>query len=239
LNPNKKPYTKNGFYDATTDEAQIRDWWRKYPEAGIGIPTGNASGWILLDIDPDKGGDVALSALVLEYGDLPPTSHAKTPRGGDHYYFKNPTDIDVRNSESKLGKGVDIRGNGGYAAVPGCDASRRWTNPETLLADAPAWLVELAIAKKKREPAKPEKAGSIIAFAGTHIFYEGERHSGLRGVACGRRVHDWAKTEDELVEQVLQVNAARCVPPLPEDEATELATSAWAKYNPHGEGATV
>jgi hypothetical protein len=223
--PDKTPYTQNGFKNATTDPEQIRAWWKKHPDAGIGVPTGKASGLIVLDIDPDKGGDESLSMLVLEHGDLPPTSHAKTPRNGDHFYFKDPTETEVRNSESKIGKGIDIRGNGGYAVLPGCDPGRRWTNALDA-AEAPAWLVELAVAKKTRETVKTDKAGLIIPFAGTHVFYEGERHSGLRDVAWGRQIHAWAETEDELVEQVLAVNRTRCVPPLPEDEAEGLARSA-------------
>jgi hypothetical protein len=223
--PDKRPYTQNGFLDATTDQAQIRKWWTKFPDAGIGAPTGKVSGLMLLDIDPDKGGDESLSMLVLEHGDLPPTLHAKTPRNGDHFYFKDPTETEVRNSESKIGKGIDIRGNGGYVVLPGGDPGRRWTNALDA-AEAPAWLVELAVAKKTRETVKTDKAGLIIPFAGTHVFYEGERHSGLRDVACGRWVHAWAETEDELVEQVLAANRTRCVPPLPEDEAEGLARSA-------------
>ena len=52
----KKPLTPHGFKDAATDEAQIRAWWGKWPNAMIAAPTGPASGvWALdPDVDPVK-----------------------------------------------------------------------------------------------------------------------------------------------------------------------------------------
>ena len=46
-----------GFKDATTDEKTIRRWWREYPDAGIGMPTGKPSGMIVIDIDRKEGRD--------------------------------------------------------------------------------------------------------------------------------------------------------------------------------------
>ena len=33
----KVPLTRNGCKDATTDAAQIKAWWQKYPNANIGL----------------------------------------------------------------------------------------------------------------------------------------------------------------------------------------------------------
>ncbi len=46
----KHPRTKNGLKDATTDKKQIREWWGKWPNANIGIPTGSQSGFIVLAV---------------------------------------------------------------------------------------------------------------------------------------------------------------------------------------------
>ena len=35
----KRPLTKHGFKDATTNTAQISDWWAQWPDANIGTPT--------------------------------------------------------------------------------------------------------------------------------------------------------------------------------------------------------
>ena len=40
----KKPYTEHGFKDASKNLEQIAEWWTKWPDALIGVPTGAASG---------------------------------------------------------------------------------------------------------------------------------------------------------------------------------------------------
>src|SRR5262249_35451749 len=71
----KKPTTRNGFKDATTDEAQVRSWWTNGPGNMIGIPMGPRSGmWLVdADIDPAKGldGPKELAQLTAQYGPLP------------------------------------------------------------------------------------------------------------------------------------------------------------------------
>ena len=41
--PNKSPYTKNGFKDATIDVTKIKNFWLKFHDALIGVPTGKIS----------------------------------------------------------------------------------------------------------------------------------------------------------------------------------------------------
>ena len=51
----KEPITKHGFKDASRDEAKIRNWWTRAPNANIGIATGTQSGLIVVDIDSLEG----------------------------------------------------------------------------------------------------------------------------------------------------------------------------------------
>src|SRR5688500_18269260 len=53
----KHPRTKHGHNDATTDEKTIRQWWSQWPNANIGIRTGEVSNLLVVDIDPRNGGD--------------------------------------------------------------------------------------------------------------------------------------------------------------------------------------
>jgi hypothetical protein len=46
--------TPNGFKDASTDSAVIKIWWENNPDAAIGIPTGEISGLVVVDIDDYK-----------------------------------------------------------------------------------------------------------------------------------------------------------------------------------------
>ena len=47
----KKPLTTNGFKDASKDRKQIQEWWTRWPDANIGIATGEISGLIVIDLD--------------------------------------------------------------------------------------------------------------------------------------------------------------------------------------------
>jgi len=65
--PGKHPIGRlvpNGFKDATTDQEAISRWWREYPDAGIGMPTGSKSGLIVIDIDVKKGKDGTVALAV-------------------------------------------------------------------------------------------------------------------------------------------------------------------------------
>jgi hypothetical protein len=52
----KKPFTPNGFHDATTDRERIEHWWTQQPRANIAIPT---SGLVVIDIDGGNNGWLA------------------------------------------------------------------------------------------------------------------------------------------------------------------------------------
>jgi hypothetical protein len=52
----KHPRTENGHHDATTDKGIIEAWWQKWPDANVGLRTGEASGTVVLDVDPRNGG---------------------------------------------------------------------------------------------------------------------------------------------------------------------------------------
>ena len=82
----KRPFTVHGFKDASREEAQVRAWWTRFPDAMIGIPTGEISGvWVLdIDVDPVKGvnGFPLWSELIARNGEVPPHSRASRPAAG-------------------------------------------------------------------------------------------------------------------------------------------------------------
>ena len=117
----KHPRTKNGYKDASQDEDVIRDWWDTYPNANIGIVTGADSGIIVLDIDPQNGGEDSLKKLRKENGELQNTVKVVTGGGGEHMYFQHPEDGTKIGNRAGLGSeypGLDIRGGGGYVVAP-------------------------------------------------------------------------------------------------------------------------
>jgi hypothetical protein len=146
--PGKHPRTEHGVKDATTDEATIRGWWDRWPDANVGIATGRASGLVVVDVDPRNGGDDSLDALERQHGKLPQTVEALTGGGGRHLFFAHPGGH-IKNRV--LARGVDLKADGGYiVAPPSLHASGRTYEWETsshpddvALAPRPAWLIRL------------------------------------------------------------------------------------------------
>ena len=54
----KKPLTKHGYKDASKDPAQIEAWWNRWPNANIGLPTGETNGILVIDVDILSAGDI-------------------------------------------------------------------------------------------------------------------------------------------------------------------------------------
>jgi hypothetical protein len=159
----KKPLTTSGFKDATRDEAQIRAWWQKWPNAMIGAPTGPVSGmWVVdLDLDPARkiNGKATLDQLITQRGSIPETLTTITPRGGQHLIFAWDNNVEIRNSAGKIGPGIDVRGNGGYVCLPpsknATGGEYRWVaNGVAQAVLAPNWLIMLAKATKAKAWAK-------------------------------------------------------------------------------------
>jgi hypothetical protein len=148
---NKRPTIpgKGGYQHATADPAALRELWRRYPGPRVGMRTGEASGLSVLDIDkhPD-----AVRWLAEHRARLPATLVHRSGSGGLHFLFQHMRG--VRNSQGRLAKGVDTRGEGGsviwwpatgYPVL--CDAPP---------APWPRWLFEMLW-----PPASPVRAGPV------------------------------------------------------------------------------
>ena len=49
-----QPLISGGFKAASTDRTIIMEWWTKWPDALIGVPTGPASSFWVLTVDVDE-----------------------------------------------------------------------------------------------------------------------------------------------------------------------------------------
>lgn len=115
VGPDKKPLVRwKDFQARFPTEQEVAEWEKKFPNAGIGCPTGPFSKLFVIDVDGDKG---LQSQAKLNYP-LPITRISKTPRGY-HYFFKwNPRLDKYITTISDIQPGIDIRGKGGYVVVP-------------------------------------------------------------------------------------------------------------------------
>lgn len=222
----KTPLLKDWTNQATTDPQTISEWWRLYPDANVGVATGQASGIVVIDIDVDKGGDDSLYDLEQQYGKLPYTTESLTGGGGRHLFFKYPAGVTVRNSVGKLGPGIDVRSDGGQVVLPPSihksgnayewEASSHPVDLEPR--PLPQWLVDLV-----SEPAQPPPPQQTTPNQVPDQVVKGERNNLLASLAGGLR----AKGIDaaEILVLLQTVNQNRCVPPLQDDELDKIAKS--------------
>jgi archaellum biogenesis ATPase FlaH len=177
---NKRPYVGNGFHAATQDEKQIRQWWAQWPNALVGVPTGQATGLVVLDYDPDKATSATHQWMSDHTELLCSTRTHSTARGGKHYLFRSTdryqTGTNLVLSGSPRG-GLDLRANGGYiiwwpihggevgeekaAPVPAGLIDERLFRPERDMAPLPetspaAWAVEAPKVIRALEHITPE-----------------------------------------------------------------------------------
>jgi hypothetical protein len=210
--PGKHPRTKHGVKDATVDLGTINEWWSDWPDANVGVATGN--GLAVLDIDPDKGGEDSLREL-LDSHEPWDTSVVATGGGGLHFYFKS--DKAIRNNVG-VRPGIDVRGQAGYVVAPPSNhasgGTYTWQKKKTELAPWPSF--DFSRRKPKTKPisekgiAEGERNAKLASLAGTM------RHRGM--------------SEEAIAAALLEENK-RCLPPLAEEEVRLIATSI-SKYAP-------
>lgn len=145
-----------GFHDASADLDQVRAWWKRWPNANIGLPMGDRS-WFALDVDAGKDGIATRQRLEREHGPLPFTLRAATGGGGEHWIFTAPNADELVNRANVAG-GLDVRTLGGYIAIapsvhPVTGALYEWQVAIDPV-PAPAWLLALLPHKKQAEPVR-------------------------------------------------------------------------------------
>src|SRR5262249_49270632 len=104
----KRPWTDNGFKDASTDPELVRRWWAQWPRAYIGVPTGDK--FVVIDLDLQHV--EALSWFETNRARLPLTRTHVTKSGGRHLLFKPNSKVGC--TTSKLSPRIDTRGSADY-----------------------------------------------------------------------------------------------------------------------------
>lgn len=131
---------------ATRDPGVIRDWWRRWPTANVGLATGRQNGLLVLDVDA-AGGNRSLRELARRHGPLPATLAVRTGGGGRHLYFRHPGARIA--SPEDWRPGIDLRADGAYVVAPPSlhRSGRRyeWIDRKgpAAVADIPGWLRKL------------------------------------------------------------------------------------------------
>jgi len=160
----KSPYTPNGWKDATTDPAIIEGWWTDHPDAWIGMPTGEVSGFVIVDLDlkPGIDGRESWGDLQSRHGMAPETVEILTPSGGTHLWYRWPG-VPIKTNSSQLGPCIDIRGDGGYVICPPSPGYEQEASSVNSFAPMPEWLVALA----KKTPREVSRFGQTSGGSGS------------------------------------------------------------------------
>lgn len=233
----KKPLTTHGFKDASTNEDQVRAWWKRWPHANIGCPTG-ATTFDVVDVD-GADGIRSLERLVAKHGELPLGPTQVTGSGGRHLLFAGGT---LPTSARRL-PGLDTRGAGGYVVMaPSVHRSGRsyeMHGIELELPMPPDWLLD--VLGRDRQPALAEdQVGEpiyitddtsrlMLEMAGLGPPFtrlkEGEgRNVKLFKSACSLRARGQELTGIVTIMHV--ANRVLCEPALDQDELMKLCASA-------------
>ena len=170
--PGKHPLHKDWQLSASTDPHRITKWWTEWPNANVGIFTGN--GIVAIDLDLPKesnghqDGHVVWETLQQIHGLVPPTRTATTGSGGSHLLFR--TEHDNENSlpvlatfDTDMGGVIDVRGkdSGLIVAPPSRHISGeqyRWVDIDAPIAVAPEWFYESPEVTVPQDPKQLEGA---------------------------------------------------------------------------------
>ncbi len=139
---------------------------------------------MVIDID-GQAGMQTLRTLIAAHGPLS-TKWTRTGGGGWYAYLSHPG-ATVPSSASRIGEGLDVRGDGGYVVAP---PSRHWSgylyrwavSPDCALhadhpAPVPRWLLDLATPPARRHSeAAPGRLSAVRASAYAAAAVEREAH---------------------------------------------------------------
>jgi hypothetical protein len=162
----KRPACPHGFKDATIHPEAIQQLWRMYPGELIGVPTGEASGFDVLDVDSVKHPEAA-NWWLDHRRYIPHTRVHQTGTGGLHGLFLHSPRAHTGNA--RLGIGVDVKANGGY--IVWWPAYGRKVLLDVPLAPWPEWL----LAAQQPKPVKQQIISSgptPASIAGIASFVE-------------------------------------------------------------------
>jgi hypothetical protein len=115
---NKRPILKDWTNIEEQDSEEIFEYFKSGKANQIGIRTDDV---FVVDIDYDQIKNINGYESLKQLKNLIPdnfdeTLQAKTPRGGTHFYFRKPEDIEIKNT-TNLAPGIDIRGRGGFVVA--------------------------------------------------------------------------------------------------------------------------
>ncbi len=208
----KKPLVPHGFKTASLHPEDLSRWWTKWPNAQVGLPTGNVNRLFVLDVDGSQ------ARAYIEKMQLPDTFTVETSPGHRQLWFHQPDGVTTKCTAGVLAPELDTRGDGGYVIAPG-SVHHETGQPYRALNDLP-WA---EMPPQLLQAVNGNGAGSIPADA----IPQGRRHQTMLSMAGALRARGLAPAS--VLAALMAVNEQRCVPPLLIAELEKLAAYVGTK----------
>jgi len=202
------------------------------PDANIGIATGAVSGFVVLDVDPDKGGLKSILELQNVVGAMPKTPRVLTGGRGEHWYFQYPGSV-LKNRVGLAGyPGLDFRADGGYVVAPPSN-HKSGNLYEFMVGCAPAGIskdgVELAeLPMGMVEIVRERPASTTDDYAHLETIPDGQRHDAMMRLAGALRRRGLGK--DAIYAALLAEDKRLCSPPISNEDGGDSELLAMAEY---------
>ncbi len=216
----KVPSSQHGFKDASNNPVKLNQWFCN-TENNVGVRTGGEL--VVIDFDARNGGLETFDEIKAT---LPETLKVNTSDGGFHLYYQcNQT---VKCGVNVLGKGVDVKADGGYVVAPPSihpsGEQYSFANWGVEIAILPDEILEKLISNKVKKPSKAKLKDGKISM--------GERNNSLLSYAgfLRRKGHD----EDFILAALEQLNTEACTEPLSDEEVENIVNSVM-RYDPSDE----
>jgi len=199
---------------------EINRWWGQWPDANIAVVTGKISGLVVLDLDIKHG-------RTSKEFKIPATVCAHSGNGGEHFFFKYPTNGHIKSGSAISGLGVDIRASGGYVLLsPSINETGgiyEWIVPfesKDDLAEMPEWLKKITV----------DNANDKKWLSGKDGVSEGLRNDTCASMA-GKIISSLdSQLWESLGWELLKVWNQKCSPPLIEKEMRSVWNSIKTKH---------
>ena len=231
--PGKHPRIRDWDNKASTDPAQVRQWWQRWPTANIGIAAGPSN---LVVVDKDTYQEVAGDGILTIADSETVTS--LTGGGGEHLIYRHPeSGPPLRNDDKALPTWVNIRAHGG-----------QFVAPPSLHKSGHRYEWETGYGPHEMEPSPLPDALRVLLQPGDGQADNGQRRRATpipEQIAAGGRNNTLTSLAGSMRRRglgvavieaaLLQVNAEQCDPPLPDDEVKAIAASV-AQYAPSPNG---
>ncbi len=192
---------------STSDPDGVRRLWRQFPEAAVGVVTGQRSNLYVVDVDREEA--LTAAGFSLTGGRQVATNRP----GGRHIYFSAPSDGGKVKNVAR--DGLDLRGDGGFVVCWGAP-------PDGTLSPLPRDVTEWA-----RGGTSENGPADVLP----DEIHEGGRESALVSLAGSMRRR--GSSRSAILAAITVENSERCRPPLPSEDLERIATSV-AGYAPEG-----